>query len=60
MKGLRELFKHVTRRRPPTGPLTTAEAVDAEELRLRTPTADSRRNERDQAKTDAGSSPDPG
>lgn len=34
MKGFRAFFKRVPGgRRPPTGPLTTAEAADAEELR---------------------------
>jgi hypothetical protein len=56
MKGIRALFKRARGgRRPPTGPLTTAEATDAEQLRLKTLANDSQRSERDQPKTDVES-----
>jgi hypothetical protein len=34
--------------RPPTGPLTTSEAADADELRQETPAKDDNRTEREQ------------
>jgi hypothetical protein len=53
MKRIRALFKRVGGgRRPPTGPLTTAEAIDAEQLRLKTLANDSPGIEREQAKRD--------
>ena len=54
MGWLRGLFKRISGgRRPPTGPLTTAESVDAEEARLKTLADDSRQSEHDRAKTDS-------
>jgi len=49
MKSLRGLFERLgIRRRPPTGPLTTAETTAAEELRQETVAKDSDRAERKQ------------
>jgi hypothetical protein len=47
MKRLRALLERL-RGGPPTGPLTTAETADAEELRLEKLTRDDERIERDQ------------
>ncbi|HZQ64907.1 MAG TPA: hypothetical protein VFA66_06750 [Gaiellaceae bacterium] len=44
-------------RRPPTGPLTTSEATDAEELRQETLAKDAERIERERQ---AGGGPNPG
>ena len=53
MGWVRAAFKRFSGgRRPPTGPLTTAESVDAEAARLKTLAEDSRRTEHDRAKTD--------
>jgi hypothetical protein len=43
--------------RPPTGPLTTSEAADAEELRQETAAKDEERIEREQAETGRESDP---
>lgn len=49
MKPFRSLLRHLhPGRRPPTGPLTTAEASDAEELRKQTQAKDDERVEREQ------------
>jgi len=48
MKGLRTFLERLSGgRRPPTGPLTTAETADAEELRQETLAKDDERIERD-------------
>jgi hypothetical protein len=41
--------------RPPTGPLTTSEATDAEELQQETPVKDDQRIEREQEEAGRGS-----
>jgi hypothetical protein len=49
MERLRALFERLHfRRRPPTGPLTTAETTTAEELRQETLVKDTERGERKQ------------
>jgi hypothetical protein len=48
MKRLSTFLKRLTGRRPPTGPLTTAETTDAEELRQETLAKDKERLEREQ------------
>jgi hypothetical protein len=49
MKRLRSFLKRLPGgHRPPTGPLTTAETTDAEELRQETLAADEKRIEREQ------------
>ena len=48
MKRLSTFIKGLTGRRPPTGPLTTAETTDAEELRQETRAKDKERLEREQ------------
>ena len=54
MKRIRTLFTRMSGgRRPPTGPLTTEESADAEELRLKTLADDSLQSAHEQAKPDA-------
>jgi hypothetical protein len=49
MKSLRDLLKRLPgTHRPPTGPLTTSEASDAEELRRETEAKDDERMKREQ------------
>jgi hypothetical protein len=49
MKSLRSLLKRLPHgHRPPTGPLTTSEASDAEELRQETQPKDDQRMKREQ------------
>jgi hypothetical protein len=51
MERVRVFFRHLgVRRRPPTGPLTTAETSAAEELHQETVVKDSERTERKQEK----------
>ena len=57
MKPLRILGRLLGGRRPPTGPLTTAEAADAEELRQETLAADNERIEREQEEAGRESGP---
>ena len=45
VKRLRDLFRLPSGRRPPTGPLTTTEASDAEALRQKTLTEDNEQTE---------------
>jgi hypothetical protein len=48
MKRLRNLFERLRAgRRPPTGPLTTAEKTAADQLRQQTPVKDGQRSERE-------------
>jgi hypothetical protein len=55
MKGVRGFFKGLRPgRRPPTGPLTTSEASDAEELRQKTLAEDEERRRH----REAGTSPE--
>jgi hypothetical protein len=61
MKGVHGLFKRLRAgRRPPTGPLTTSEESDAEELRQKTLAEDEERRQHRQAvtgpETDSGPS----
>jgi len=50
MKSLRAFLKGPSRgHRPPTGPLTTSEAAEAEELRQETLAKDEERTEHEQA-----------
>ena len=50
MKSLRAFFKRIPGgRRPPTGPLTTAEATDAEELRQENLAKETEQLEREEA-----------
>jgi len=59
MKGFRAFFKRMSAgHRPPSGPLTTAEAIDAEELRQEQLTQEPQRGERKEA--EAGRDPDSG
>jgi len=59
MKRFRAFFKRIPgARRPPTGPLTTAESIDAEELRQEREAKDGERIEREEA--EAGRDPDSG
>lgn len=52
MKGLGRLFGRLrVRRRPPTGPLTTAETTAAEELHQETLVKDSERTDRKQGES---------
>ena len=48
MKRLSTFIKGLTVRRPPTGPLTTAETSDAEQLRQETLAQDKERLDREQ------------
>lgn len=48
MKALRSLLKRLRGGHPPTGPLTTSEASDAEELRQETQVKDDERMKREQ------------
>jgi hypothetical protein len=48
VKRLSTFIKRLAGRRPPTGPLTTAETTDAEELRQETLAKDEERLEREQ------------
>jgi len=52
MKRARILFKRFFAARPPTGPLTTKETADAEELRQETPALETepREPEKDEAR----------
>ncbi len=52
MSGIHGFFKHLRAgRRPPTGPLTTSEASDAEELRQKTLAEDEEQAQHGQAGT---------
>lgn len=48
MKRFRTFLERLSGGRPPTGPLTTAETADAEELRQETLAKDTARIEREQ------------
>ena len=48
MKRLRVLLERLRTRRPPTGPLTTAERTTADELRDKTAAAEAERTEHQQ------------
>ena len=53
MKRLRAFLERLPGgRRPPTGPLTSAEETDAEELRQQTPVKDNERIEREKEERD--------
>jgi hypothetical protein len=55
MMGLRAFLERLSSgRRPPTGPLTTAETADAEELRQETLAKDAERIERDREEAGDG------
>jgi hypothetical protein len=57
VKRLRALLERLPGgHRPPTGPLTTAEATEAEELRKETLAEDAERIEREQRETEPDSS----
>lgn len=51
MKRLSTFIKRLTARRPPTGPLTTAETIDAEALRQEALPKDKERLDREQKDT---------